>query len=1056
MSNPSAGALGRLVTGLVAAYVALLASSARAATPAPAFPSDRVAVAGVADTFRAVRNELAEFRSAVDASYHVAVIENSHPQDHTGPATAPSAVDYADQLFEAWRPHLDPARHVLIVLAIENRGIAIHPGSRWVEASFEGAEIKKTIDASSFGVFARAGDYSAALLALVRAVDVELVHRRNERVARVARAEARLARLETSLGTTRGLVASSRFKGRAEASLAEAQRYLDAARAALGAGRLVQVEEDAARGEQEIWNARGALDRARTELLLAVLGALALALLALTILVRRHLVARERARLCLQDWEGKLAHAGIRLLSLSNRHPLLFGSTDLGDRLTGRTREHFLDVGRQLDDLFLKFERAQAVSSEARALTESAGWLKVRTLRRVPALLSTVPVTLGVEPSSKRRLFLPEREEVQLPAADLLEDMDARYEQATRKAEEFEAALMEAAQLQTQTADLLRMAERAVVDLESHGLEGEHWRALLIAQGEEARAECQRVCVDPLGTRAERERLVRTCEELRDAASGAAEAARRLTTELSPRLEKVRADLRVSDGKSPFDEPGFDVGGAWRTLVQLERRTRAALVWSHQGWSAPLKELADKLVELEDVLPRAQEAEKDGAARLEALRAHRERLLARAPGSRSRLDGLRATFAEISLEPFASRITATDEVLQELGLRLEEAERSLADGRWLTADSLLRGARELLDLTEEAFAGLERRSEELELVRAEAQAVFLRLEEQLRDARAAIEAQDGRPSAGMVRLLDRLTSDADELRASMRAVGPDWPTLRARVADLRPLASHALEEAHAEGPCRQRAEELTRALTVERACVGALLAGSAVDRPPANQSFERACALLDGQAADESLTFRERVDVLQQARPLLQKARKLARDDFDVEAVARQLLTTARQWANFHSADREEKIALGRRHLEQAELKLQAREYEEALREALHASDLLVPASLLDDLGARNHGPLRDHDSRAVSAIVRSYLSSQKPARRESLWTANEETSSGSWLSSLSRALGPSSSSGSSSGRSFFGSSSGRSSFGSSSGGSSFGSSSGGSSFGSSSGGSSW
>ncbi|MGE0708125.1 MAG: TPM domain-containing protein [Planctomycetota bacterium] len=182
---------------LALALCAAFAGVARAASPVPPFPADRVAVGeGVSDTFKGLRQDLAHFESALGVDYRVCVVRYSDPQDRPGREHSASAVKYADQVFEAWRPQLDARRSLVIVLALENRGVAIHPGSDWARLGFEQGAITRAIDQSTFAVFARSGDYAGAISRLVEAVDLVLVLSKDAHTRRKAELEERHQRLE--------------------------------------------------------------------------------------------------------------------------------------------------------------------------------------------------------------------------------------------------------------------------------------------------------------------------------------------------------------------------------------------------------------------------------------------------------------------------------------------------------------------------------------------------------------------------------------------------------------------------------------------------------------------------------------------------------------------------------------------------------------------------------------------------------------------------------------------------------------------------------------------
>jgi uncharacterized membrane protein YgcG len=173
--------------------LALGASLARAADPIPAWSPDRVAVSGTPDTYAKLRATLAELKSAVGADYHVCVVGLSAAS--AGGEYADSAVDYVDQVFETWRSAgapIDPERGVVIVLAIQNRGIALHPGSRWTRLGFERDVVTRLIDGSSFGQYARSGDYEGALAQLIQAVDWHLALQEREQAKTAEQAQRAL------------------------------------------------------------------------------------------------------------------------------------------------------------------------------------------------------------------------------------------------------------------------------------------------------------------------------------------------------------------------------------------------------------------------------------------------------------------------------------------------------------------------------------------------------------------------------------------------------------------------------------------------------------------------------------------------------------------------------------------------------------------------------------------------------------------------------------------------------------------------------------------------
>jgi hypothetical protein len=177
----------------------LLAQVALAASPIPPFPKDgTVAVQDVSDDFEPLRKFLKAHRSPVGAKYHVAVVEFSDPHNRQGADYGDESGAYIQSLVEAWRAKVDTENAVIILLALRNRDIIVHPFSRWARMGWEQKAVVDTIDSSPFPSFARAGDYSGAIQALVTAIDTELAKRIRVAEQRTQQTQEYLSRLRTS------------------------------------------------------------------------------------------------------------------------------------------------------------------------------------------------------------------------------------------------------------------------------------------------------------------------------------------------------------------------------------------------------------------------------------------------------------------------------------------------------------------------------------------------------------------------------------------------------------------------------------------------------------------------------------------------------------------------------------------------------------------------------------------------------------------------------------------------------------------------------------------
>lgn len=140
--------------------------------------------------YDALRTCLTEFESAVGAQYFAGVVDISDYEGREGKDYS-DAVPYVDAYFKhilrLGQPSLDTETHILMVLSIKNRGIAIHPGNKWVDLGFAQQEIKNTIDSSRFGQTARDGDLGGALCYLVGAVDQKLLGLQASKQSRLER-----------------------------------------------------------------------------------------------------------------------------------------------------------------------------------------------------------------------------------------------------------------------------------------------------------------------------------------------------------------------------------------------------------------------------------------------------------------------------------------------------------------------------------------------------------------------------------------------------------------------------------------------------------------------------------------------------------------------------------------------------------------------------------------------------------------------------------------------------------------------------------------------------
>jgi uncharacterized membrane protein YgcG len=123
--------ISRLLRLSTIAAVACIVTVARAAerTPYPAFSGDRVYIAGVADRFDGLTDQIKRLEKSSPQTYYVAVVKSFGDGQH-------AAQDYVDELFRVWQNQasrqgltFDPERSVIVAVALGERKIGVHAGA---------------------------------------------------------------------------------------------------------------------------------------------------------------------------------------------------------------------------------------------------------------------------------------------------------------------------------------------------------------------------------------------------------------------------------------------------------------------------------------------------------------------------------------------------------------------------------------------------------------------------------------------------------------------------------------------------------------------------------------------------------------------------------------------------------------------------------------------------------------------------------------------------------------------------------------------------------------
>ncbi|MGB2611966.1 MAG: TPM domain-containing protein [Isosphaeraceae bacterium] len=164
-----------LVLILFTELVLLAGSTGQAAaqerTPIPEYTGDRVYIKDVPGSYQSLKETMKQLERSSPQSYFVVVIRSSGP----GPDAANR---YVEELSDTWSKQarakglrLDPERAVITLVAIDDRKVAVHPGSFLSERA---GLRKRTVDAmieQSFIPLAREGKYPEAVASLLARIE---------------------------------------------------------------------------------------------------------------------------------------------------------------------------------------------------------------------------------------------------------------------------------------------------------------------------------------------------------------------------------------------------------------------------------------------------------------------------------------------------------------------------------------------------------------------------------------------------------------------------------------------------------------------------------------------------------------------------------------------------------------------------------------------------------------------------------------------------------------------------------------------------------------------
>ena len=178
----------------------MLHISAQEKTPFPTLSDRHVYVSGVPDRYSAIEAQINQLERSSPQTYYVVIVKQVGP----GPE---AAIKYAEDLFSLWRSQaaksrrsFDADRTILIVLAVDNKKIAVHPGAMLQnQFGLTRAKIERDLIRDVFIPYAEKDQYEEGLSALLSGI----LNQTNDTIAARDDATARAPVKITASGSTK-------------------------------------------------------------------------------------------------------------------------------------------------------------------------------------------------------------------------------------------------------------------------------------------------------------------------------------------------------------------------------------------------------------------------------------------------------------------------------------------------------------------------------------------------------------------------------------------------------------------------------------------------------------------------------------------------------------------------------------------------------------------------------------------------------------------------------------------------------------------------------------
>jgi septation ring formation regulator EzrA len=823
------------VLSLLAILATRSDSPAQEKSSIPAFDARRHVYVGegVRGEYRSIEDQIRRLEKATPGYRYFVVLVRS-----AGPHTPTATRDYADELFAAWREQaaarrlpLDEAGSVIIVIAMDNKQVAVHPGTALSEMGLRGDRIEgELVKPSGFLDIVRSGRYPEAITALLNRTE-EWVAIHDASIRRTASAEKSAAAVPTS-PPVRSAGASQAQTGVVVASPAPAD---------VMTGR----------------NLAAGLGLSLLAIVAAVIGGF--------------WMAHRRTR-------GRLDQ---RIKEIRSR------ATDVMDRLdTLKERLKLLPAS----DPDFKTPMAGETASLYASVQEAVGKLWDRWLQVMDSVDRAQKLALGVTSPFQRKALHDAEAVLEQKAA--FEEIDAGAQACAADMDRLNQA-HEAARSTLETVGSGKPGLDAQIEvIRKLGLPIGPYQDEMAAIAAEIDQAGALIPADPIGAREKLEALRGRGDALiarAERVGGLFQQAQKLSSALEM-LKRQVTDHRTKGLR--LDEAGGNPDESLADADRASAATASALGVGDADAAATELDTAQTMLErarttVEQVRTAREYCRREQPERIRAT----DRLRSALPQAEADYQRLEHEFAPASWEGVSQSLDRIHGLLASFDrLAADAAVESSDDAqRYLAGAGLLRQLAQQQQAALRLMSGIGDNLNALSAVRDECRRLRGELDAAIRRVEDDFRRNDRKVSAMALDILDQARRAREVVLDAFEQPRPDWPSLRDGLAKAMESISVARDQAEVDvRSYEQLAAEYERA-RVELERVAGLLAGRREDRKAANQRFRSAAEVLDQVGLDLEQSHGEWPRMLDQVKGAvgdLEQAERLAREDIRLAAQA--------------------------------------------------------------------------------------------------------------------------------------------------------------------------